>query len=76
MATNTRADEAQPPTSLDALDTLIGSLQDGRTTPLADAVESVVDKSHFTFERALSLVDDAIIDGKLSINGALEVGLG
>lgn len=73
MSGDTRADRDEPTT--EALDTLIGSLQGGKTTSLADAVESVVQKSHLPFERALSMVDDAIIDGTLTINGAFEVGL-
>ena len=72
MTGNTGAERDESIT--EALDTLIESLEDGKTKPLADAVESVVSKSHLPFERALSMVDDAIVDGTLTINGAFEVG--
>jgi hypothetical protein len=73
MTGNTGAERDVPTT--EALDTLIGSLQDAKTMPLAEAVESLVREDHYTFERALSVVDDAITDGTLTINGAFEVGL-
>jgi hypothetical protein len=73
MTGNTGAERDEP--STEALDALIGSLKGGKTKPLADAVESAVHDSHLPFERALSMVDDAIIDGTLTINGAFEVGL-
>jgi len=74
MASKTPA-EKSPPTDAEAVKALRVSLEGGKTTPLADAVESMVQDNHFTFERALSVVDDAIIDGRLTINGAFEVGL-
>lgn len=74
MASNARA-KSTAPTDTNALDTLIGSLQDAKTMPLADAVESLVRNNRFTSERALSVVDDAITDGTLTMNNAFEVGL-
>ena len=59
------------------METLIRSLEerDAETMPLADAVEFLAREDHCTVEYALAVVDDAIADGKLTLNNAFEIGL-